>query len=158
MDKVELTKNFSHRLREALLAAKITSTRSPSGVCIKTLAGITGYSVQICRRYLSGTAIPEPVTLVEIAEKLNVSAGWLLFGDSYRNVNALKDNITISKSLLKYVLSYAAGLYQGSSNKDGVSDFLLELISDVSHIHANDEEQSKQIIKLAISSVKHFNR
>src|SRR5580692_1281071 len=82
MEKVDLTKQFSYRLRDAMIAAGFNSQRSTSGVCIHKLAEITGYSVQICRKYLRGEAIPEPLKLAEIAAKLHVSPGWLLFGDA----------------------------------------------------------------------------
>lgn len=157
MEKADLCKQFSGRLREAMLAARLSSTRSTSGVCIHKLAEITGYSVQICRRYLSGSALPEPGKLMEIAEKLNVSAGWLLFGDNYNHTSVLTDNIVISKNLLHYIFTYAADLYDSSQNGDDVSDFLLELIQDISQINTNNEEQSKKIIDLALSSIRHFN-
>ncbi len=83
MEKVDLTQQFAYRLRDAMIAAGFNSQRSTSGVSIHKLAEITGYSVQICRKYLRGEAIPEPLKLVEIAERLNVSAGWLLFGDAH---------------------------------------------------------------------------
>ena len=61
MEKVNLTKQFAYRLRDAMIAAGFNSQRSTSGVCIHKLAEITGYSVQICRKYLRGEAIPEPL-------------------------------------------------------------------------------------------------
>ena len=157
MEKANLAKQFSGRLRDAMLAARLSSTRSTSGVCIHKLAEITGYSMQICRRYLSGNAIPEPGKLMEIAEKLEVSPGWLLFGDNYCNSSVLADNVIISKNLLEYIFTYAAGLYDDSPNGDDVSEFLLELIKDISQINTGSEEQSKKIIDLALSSIRHFN-
>jgi len=157
MEKIDLTKDFACRLREAMLRANLSSSRSTSGVCIHKLAEITGYSVQICRRYLRGEALPEPTKLVEIAEKLHVSPGWLLFGDSHNHNPVLTDYIVISKNLLHYIFSHAAALYNESPCGDDVSDFLLELIADVSQITTNSEEQAKKIIDLALSSVKHFN-
>lgn len=157
IEKAELTKQFSERLRDAMLAARLSSTRSTSGVCIHKLAEITGYSVQICRRYLSGNALPEPAKLMEIAETLQVSPGWLLFGDNFNHTSVLADNIIISKNLLHYIFSYAADLYASSQNGDDVSDFLLELIKDISDINTSNEAQSKKIIDLALSSIKHFN-
>ncbi|MDP1603103.1 MAG: helix-turn-helix transcriptional regulator [Legionella sp.] len=151
MKKIDLTKQFAYRLRDAMLAANLNSQRSTSGVCIHKLAEITGYSVQICRRYLRGEALPEPVKLAEIAEKLNVSPGWLLFGDRPYDSN----QIVINKSLLKYIFTHAADLYNASPNGEEVSDFLLALINDASQINAS-EDQSKKIIDLAMSSIKHF--
>ncbi|WP_058506028.1 helix-turn-helix domain-containing protein [Legionella nautarum] len=156
MEKVDLTKQFACRLRDAMIAAGFNSQRSTSGVCIHKLAEITGYSVQICRKYLRGEAIPEPVKLVEIATKLQVSPGWLLFGDDYSDPITSKDKITISKNLLRYTLTRAASLYNSPHLENDVPGFLLDLINDVSQINAS-EEQSQKIIDLALSSIKHFN-
>ncbi|KTC87367.1 MULTISPECIES: helix-turn-helix domain-containing protein [Legionella] len=156
MEKVDLTKQFACRLRDAMIAAGFNSQRSTSGVCIHKLAEITGYSVQICRKYLRGEAIPEPVKLVDIAAKLQVSPGWLLFGDSHNATMTSEDKIIITKNLLRYILTRAASLYNNSHLGDDVPGFLLDLINDVSQINAS-EEQSTKIIDLALSSVKHFS-
>ena len=155
MEKVDLTKQFAYRLRDAMLDAGFNSQRSTSGVSIHKLAEITGYSLQICRKYLRGEAIPEPVKLVEIASKLNVSAGWLLFGDSHDDLGLEKEKICIHKNLLHYVFTKASCLYNTSLEKHEVSSFLMELIQDISLINAT-EEQSKKIIDLALASIKHF--
>lgn len=158
MDKTELAKQFSLRLREAMLAAKLYSSRSTSGVSIHKLVEITGYSLQICRRYLSGNAIPEAPKLMDMAEKLQVSPGWLLFGDAMQDRSVLSNNVLISKNLLQYIFSYAAGLYRDSAYSEDVSEFLLKLIEDISQIKTSNEEHAKQIIDLALSSIQHFNR
>jgi transcriptional regulator with XRE-family HTH domain len=157
MEKVDLTKQFAYRLRDAMIAAGFNSQRSTSGVCIHTLAEITGYSLQICRKYLRGEVIPEPVKLVEIAARLQVSPGWLLFGDSHNDSFINRDKVIISKNLLLYILSQAANLYNVPHLENDVPGFLLELIKDISQINAS-EEQSKKIIDLALSSAKHFSR
>jgi transcriptional regulator with XRE-family HTH domain len=156
MEKVDLTKQFSYRLRDAMIAAGFNSRRSITGVSIHKLAEITGYSAQICRKYLRGEAIPEPIKLVEIAVKLQVSPGWLLFGDIYNGSAALSDKIAISKNLLHYIFTRAGCLYNVPRLEDEIPGFLIELIHDVSQINAS-EEQSKKIIDLALSSVKHFS-
>ena len=156
MEKLNLTKQFAYRLRDAMLAAGFNSQRSTSGVCIHKLSEITGYSVQICRKYLRGEAIPEPVKLVEIATKLHVTPGWLLFGDSNNEQGMSQDKISISKSLLLYIFTKASSLYNGTVLEQEIPDFLMELINDVSLIDAN-EEQSRKIIDLALASVKHFS-
>jgi transcriptional regulator with XRE-family HTH domain len=156
MEKIDLTKQFAARLHDAMIAMGYNSRRSPSGVNILKLAEITGYSPQICRKYLRGEAIPEPVKLVEIASKLNVSAGWLLFGDS-RDDNLESDQtITIPKNLLHYIFTQATDLYNTRHLAEERSDFLLDLVRDISQINAN-EDQSKKIIDLALASVKHFS-
>lgn len=156
MEKVDLTQQFAYRLRDAMIAAGFNSQRSTSGVCIHKLSEITGYSLQICRKYLRGEAIPEPLKLAEIATKLNVSPGWLLFGDAHNDQGISQDKIAISKSLLHYIFTRAANLYNSPLKEQEVPDFLMELIHDVSLINAN-EEQSKKIIDLALASVKHFS-
>lgn len=156
MEKVNLTKQFAYRLRDAMIAVGFNSQRSTSGVCIHKLAEITGYSVQICRKYLRGEAIPEPVKLMEIAEKLQVSPGWLLFGDAHNDQGLSQDKVNINKNLLHYIFTRASCLYNGDLEKQEIPNFLMELINDISLINAN-EEQSKKIIDLALSSVKHFS-
>ncbi len=155
MNKIDLTKQFAQRLRDTMIATGFNSPRSTSGVNIHKLAEITGYSSQICRKYLRGQAIPEPIKLAEIATKLSVSPGWLLFGDRQERNEHDNKNITISKRLLHYMLTHAGELYHPERSNDEVSDFLLDLARDISQINAN-EEQSKKIIDLALSSARHF--
>ena len=155
MNKVDLTKQFAARLRDAMIATGHNSQRSASGVNIHKLAEITGYSPQICRKYLRGQAIPEPTKLAEIAEKLLVSPGWLLFGEPHEDDQSTHKHITISKNLLRYIFTHASELYSAERSNDEISDFLLDLTRDISQINAN-EEQSKKIIDLALSSVRHF--
>ena len=156
MEKVDLTKQFSFRLRDAMIAAGFNSQRSTSGVSIHKLAEITGYSLQICRKYLRGEAIPEPVKLVEIAERLQVSPGWLLFGDAHNDQSNGQNKVSINKNLLRYIFIHAASLYNTQSMQTNVPDFLMDLIQDISLINAS-EEQSQKIIDLALSSIKHFS-
>jgi transcriptional regulator with XRE-family HTH domain len=156
MEKVDLTKQFAYRLRDAMINAGFNSQRSISGVSIHKLAEITGYSLQICRKYLRGEAIPEPFKLMEIASKLQVSPGWLLFGDACNDENTKMGKIIISKNLLHYIFTKATYLYHNNSMDHEIPGFLIELINDVSLINAS-EEQSKKIIDLAIASVKHFS-
>ena len=156
MEKVDLTKQFAYRLRDTLIAEGHSSPRSTSGVNIHKLAEITGYSPQICRKYLRGQAIPEPAKLAEIAAKLHVSPGWLLFGDSHYDQNVSSDKLTISKNLIHYIFKRAKSLYNAECLEDEVPDFLLDLVVDISQINAS-EDQSIKIIELALSSIKHFN-
>ncbi|WP_454782772.1 helix-turn-helix domain-containing protein [Legionella sp. WA2022007384] len=156
MEKVNLAKQFAERLRDAMIAAGFNSQRSTSGVCIHKLAEITGYSLQICRKYLRGEAIPDPVKLVGIATKLHISPGWLLFGDSQNDQGIAQEKISINKNLLHYIFSKASSLYNDMLPEQEIPNFLIELIHDVSLINA-DEEQSKKIIDLALASLKHFS-
>lgn len=155
MEKADLTKQFSYRLREAMQRANLTSSRSPSGVCINKLAEMTGYTLQICRRYLRGTAIPESTKLMEIAKTLQVTPGWLLFGDTPPALD-LSHHVLIKKTLLRYVVTRAAPLYNEKHQTEEVSDFLLSLIENASQIDA-DEKDVKKMIDLALNSIQQFN-
>ena len=156
MERIDFTQHFAMRLRDTMIAAGFNSPRSTSGVNIHKLAEITGHSPQICRKYLRGQAIPEPLKLVDIAERLQVSPGWLLFGDSDDCTEGNQHKLTISTNLLHYIFSQAHDLYHATCSADERSDFLLDLAKDLSHINAN-EAQSKKIIDLALSSARHFN-
>lgn len=156
MEKIDFTQHFAMRLRDAMIAAGFNSPRSTSGVNIHKLAEITGHSSQICRKYLRGQAIPEPVKLVDIAACLDVSPGWLLFGDSEIYRERSHHKLTISTDLLHYLFSQAKDLYHATCSADERSDFLLDLAKDLSRINAN-EAQSKKIIDLALASARHFN-
>lgn len=154
MEKSKLTQEFADRLRISLIKSEYGSNRSPYGVNINKFAKMTGYSPQICRRYLRGEAIPEPNKLAEIATELNVSPGWLLFGDCHSSLTENENKITINKELLHYIFTHANNLYEAeNTQKEMLPKFLLELTNNVSQIDA-DHEKSKKIIDLALLSIK----
>ncbi|OGV34552.1 MAG: transcriptional regulator [Legionellales bacterium RIFCSPHIGHO2_12_FULL_35_11] len=157
MKKNNLIEEFASRLKISLINANYDSNRSPSGVNISKFSQMVGYSAQICRKYLRGQAIPEPNKLAEIARKLNVSPGWLLFGDCHTKQQDAENKITINKNLLHYIFTHANNLYTNPiQNQESLPTFLMELTYNVSQIEAN-YEQSKKIVDLALYSVKHFN-
>ena len=153
MEKLELSQQFATRLHASMIAAGHGSSRSASGINIHALANLSGHSAQICRKYLRGQAIPEPIKLAEISAKLKVSPGWLLFGDS--PLENKSKNIALSKDLLHYIFIRASELYNDNRETMDIADFLIELVQDISQIDAN-EEQLKKIIDLSLSSIRHF--
>jgi hypothetical protein len=155
MEKNNLNQAFAERLKTSMIAAGYHSKRSTSGVDIHALADIMGYSTQICRKYLRGEAIPDPVKLLDLSKKLLVSPGWLLFGDSFAGETYSNKSIVISKNMLHYIFLQVAELYHVADCQEDVSDFLVDLTRDISQIDA-DEAQLKKIVDLAFSSVKHF--
>jgi transcriptional regulator with XRE-family HTH domain len=157
LEKIDLIQQFSHRLKDAMIACGYHSSRSTSGVDIHKLVEMTGYSPQICRKYLRGEVIPEPAKLTELAAKLNVSPGWLLFGDSHSNAGVVENKITISNELLHYIFAHASQLYTPNQSPSEAPDFLLNLTREISQIETS-EDQSKKIIDLALSSANHFKR
>lgn len=157
MEKELLTKQFASRLRDAMLAAGFSSQRSTAGVSIHRLAEITGHSVQICRKYLRGEAIPEPQKLLVLAQQLNVTPGWLLFGDEDNHSSLVTNTIRVNQNTLSYILNKASYLYKNAQTQAEATKFLIELIVDISQINA-DEEQTQKIIDLAFSSIIRFGR
>ncbi|MCX7116265.1 MAG: helix-turn-helix domain-containing protein [Gammaproteobacteria bacterium] len=140
MSENQVITGFPERLREAMLTAGLHSNRSKSGVCIQDLTKITGYSRQICRKYLEGKTIPEPRALLKLAQALQVNAGWLLFGDGPKQSSP--HDIIISKTLLHYVLT--------SSMQTTHPDALINLIHEISQL-PGDEAHLKRIVDLAFS-------
>lgn len=154
--KNNLSEAFAHRLRQALINKGYCSARTPSGVDMHRFAQLTGHSQQICRKYLRGQAIPNPNKLAEIAEQLEVSPGWLLFGDCHSKSGMETQKITINKNLLHYIFSHVAALsHSATTRTEKLSDFFLELTQDVSRINV-DPDQSKKIVDLALFSIKQF--
>ena len=82
--------SFGPKLRFAMINNGFNSNRSPYGVDMARHSDITQHSPQICRKYLKNTALPSKETVLRMSEALNVSPGWLLFGeDSYQHKNLL---------------------------------------------------------------------
>jgi transcriptional regulator with XRE-family HTH domain len=151
--KSDLNQQFAARLRDALLAKGYHSARSPYGVQVQKFAEVTGHSVQICRKYLRGQAIPESIKLMEIAEHLGVAPGWLLFGDCHSHHPMQVNKITINKDLLHYIYTHISALQQPEAQqREFFSTFFVNLAQDIGFI-SDDVDQSKKIIDLALSTL-----
>ncbi len=127
LEKIHLGKQFALRLKDALIAAGFDSQRSPYGVYIQKLATIADCSLQICRKYLKGEVLPEPRKLIIIAQKLNVSPGWLLFGELSNTTGIDSTQITIKKNLLHSIFSNVKPLCDSGKNMNEVADFFIDL-------------------------------
>jgi len=156
MEKNDLAKQFASRLKEAMIKAGHYSERSISGVSLHKLCDITGYSKQICRKYLRGEAIPEPAKLMGIARELSVTAGWLLFGEPQYEEGNTEEIIKINKKSLYFILTKMVHLYRFTEFKNEVPNYIMELIEDICQLNAN-EAQTEKIIDMALSSVKYFH-
>jgi hypothetical protein len=93
--------SFGARLKFAMINNGFNSNRSPYGVDVARLARITQHSPQICRKYLKNTALPSKETVLRMSEALNVSPGWLLFGDGSPQH---KNLVSLSPILLRCVI------------------------------------------------------
>jgi hypothetical protein len=143
--------NFSNRLINAMKANGYITSRSPNGICIKTLSEFAGASEQICRRYIRGDALPDYDKVIKIARHLNTQPGWLLFGESKEEPKPEP----IDSDLLHYILIKSYPLYpDGVEYADNYANFVLKLISDVQEINASKEDLRK-IIELAVGSISY---
>lgn len=140
---------FAQRLRQAMIHSGYGSTRSITGVCIHTLTLFTSHSRQICRKYLKGESLPEPDVVVKIATALNISPGWLLFGDV---PSGQPNHIHIHPALLHYILTHEL---IPSQHHPLYSQFLMHLIQEVAQL-TGEESHLKKVIDLAFTSIHPF--
>lgn len=146
-------KDFSERLIDSMKAKGFTASRSPNGICMHTLATFADASEQICRRYIRGEALPSYEKIMAIAKQLNVSPGWLLFGEQ-----SASNSSQIDETLLHYILKKSHHLYrEETSQTDDYADFVVELLKDIREIETSKDNLEK-IIDLAISSISSFKR
>lgn len=147
----EKYKAFSNRLIEAMKLRGFSASRSPSGICIKTLAKFTNASEQICRRYIRGDALPDYDKIVRLSEQLDVSPGWLLFGEE--GLSPQQAVYRIDDELLHHILKTSHHLYQEIfGNTDDYADFVIDLIQNIRDIDTSKENLEK-IINLTIGSI-----
>ena len=128
-----------------------SATRSPHGICMKSLATFTQASEQICRRYIRGEALPNYEKIINIAKELNVSPGWLLFGDEKEKPK----NRIIEEQLLDYILKSTHPLFP--NNSEDFAEFVIGLLKDIKDIHTSDENIYK-LIDLAVGSIASFQK
>ena len=87
--------------------------------------------------------------------RLDVSPGWLLFGESEQPNEAVQSKM-IDDDLLHYILTKSYRLYrEETGNTDDYADFVLGLIHDVREIDTSKENLHK-IIELAVGSISSF--
>ncbi len=151
MQKSEITLQFAYRLKEAMIAAGFNSVRSPSGVNLAVLQTITGYSVQICRKYIRGDALPDISKTIAIAAHLNVSPAWLLFGETNVCKQPASQYIAIQPALLYHIFKTLLKEICTFQEIDDMADLLLSLTGDIATIHAPNADL-KKIIELTLSS------
>ena len=149
----KLYESFANRLIQTLKDKGHSASRSPNGICIKTLAEFTGASEQICRRYIRGAALPDYEKVKQLAHHLDVSPGWLLFGEE-TNTKATKP--TLNETLLHYIIKHSHHLYPPAlENNDDYANFVLGLVNEVREINTSEDNLLK-IIDLALSSISSY--
>lgn len=157
MDRSKLASNFSERLNLKLKEFGLHSKRAESGVQLTELSKVAGVSYQMARKYSLGLALPEPDVAIKIAQWLNISSGWLIFGeDNQQNGNNHTCLVNIDKDLLAYILETTFKKFSLNHSQMNIVDYLLEVIYDASHLNTNPET-TKQIIDMMLSSAQILN-
>ena len=134
------------------------SDRAKAGVKITQLTKVCGCSHQMARRYVLGEALPDVEILVKIAGWLEVSPGWLLFGEENTLPSSIdKDHlIQIDVDLLHYILSQSAPLFTLTNDTKELISFMMDIINDTTHINA-DKQALFKIVDISINSVTRFS-
>lgn len=158
MERNQFVSGFASRITELMQQANLNSANSKARVKVTQLAEIAGCSHQMARRYVLGEALPDIDVIYKIAKWLNVSPGWLLFGEE----TIIPDNIEqknivqIDSDLLEYILTKSMLLFPIAVEPKELVPFIINIIHDVIHIKAEKEEIFK-IIDISINSAIHFN-
>ena len=148
-------KKFSNRLIDAMKSSGHSASRSPNGICMKTLSEFAGASEQICRRYIRGDALPDYDKVINIAACLKVPPGWLLFGEQ-EEARVIHQSNTINDDLMNYILNESQALYRDETgDMDDYADFVMGLIREVREIDTSNENLEK-IVNLALGSISSY--
>lgn len=157
MSRIELTTRFSERLNLKLRETGYHSKRISGGVQLTELANIAGVSYQMARKYSSGIALPEPEVVMKIARWLNVSPGWLIFGEDTSHQIMGVEQIVIQRDLLSYILSKIFEIFSLDQTGNNIIDYTLEVIYDASHLNT-DIAMTKKIVDMMLSSALVLNK
>ena len=145
--------SFGARLKLAMINNGFNSHRSPYGVDISRLARITQHSPQICRKYLKNTALPSKETVLRLSEALNVSPGWLLFGDSS---SQHKNFVSLSPALLRCAIEEGLAVQNHFKSNHDFADFLMHIVETIQKFDLPDLE-IRQIIRCMTSAIEYLD-
>ena len=145
--------SFGARLKLAMINNGFNSHRSPYGVDISRLARITQHSPQICRKYLKNTALPSKETVLRMSEALNVSPGWLLFGEgSYQHKNL----VSLSPALLRCFIEEGLAVHNHFKSNHDFADFLMYIVETIQKFDLPDLK-IRQIIRCMTSAIGYLD-
>src|SRR3990167_1136790 len=153
MERVNFVTKFSKRLKALLQKEGYVSSRSKAGIEIGQLDKIAGVSYQMARKYILGMALPDYHIIPKIAKWLNVSPSWLLFGEKELIMPELKSSslIEIDTELLRYILRNCIILFPSMAESEKITNYIVGVIYDASHINA-DTKTILKIIDMMLSS------
>ena len=141
--------SFGARLKFTMINKGFNSSRSPYGVDVTHLSKITQHSPQICRKYLKNTALPSKDTIMRLSEALDVSPGWLLFGQV---TSRHKDLVSLSPALLRSVIEEGLAVQAHFKSNHDFADFLMHLVEKIQRFDL-PEVDIRQIIHCMTSAI-----
>ena len=141
--------SFGARLQLAMIQKGFSSNRSPYGVDVTHLSKITQHSPQICRKYLKNTVLPSFDTIMRLSEALDVSPGWLLFGQV---TSRHKDLVSLSPALLRSVIEEGLAVQAHFKSYHDFADFLMHIVEKIQRFDL-PEVDIKQIIHCMTSAI-----
>lgn len=148
----QLLAAFANRLVDVLKAKGHLSDVAVSGVKTKVIAEKLACSIQIARRYTLGEAFPEIEQLIKLANWLDVSPGWLLFGEEKKSEN---QNEKLSAEILRHVLLQLGPFWSEVTCQKDLVEFVIELVYDASHLKA-DKKTIFKMLDIAMMSINKF--
>jgi transcriptional regulator with XRE-family HTH domain len=152
MERTDIANNFSKRLKSLL---QKTHTSHRTNIDINQLGKIAGVSYQMARKYILGLALPEYHVIIRMSQWLNVSPGWLLFGEQENLLNNKSDTlIQIESELLTYILKKFITLFPPTAEADQIINFIVGVIYDATHINADNKTIRKIIDMMSSSAIQ----
>jgi len=157
MERTTFIIKFAKRLNVLLLKEGYISNRGKAGIEIGELAKVADVSYQMARKYALGLALPDYHIILKIAKWLDVSPGWLLFGEKELVVPEQPSTtlIEIESDLLKYILQKCMVLFPATTDADKIINYITGIIYDASHINA-DHKTLLKIIDMMLASATEF--
>lgn len=156
MERAQLLKNFSERLTHTLKENGQAAPRTKPGVDLVVVSELANCSIQMARRYITGSALPDIAIIVKMAKGLNVSPGWLLFGEEHhQSMSSSHENLNINIDVLRAVLLKGSELFAISDNYEKWVSFIIKIIQDVTEVDTNNDNLLK-IISVSINSAIRF--
>jgi transcriptional regulator with XRE-family HTH domain len=146
---------FSERLREIMLKKGYGSCSAAHGVSPIAISKAIGCYNEMSLRYLDGRSVPTPEIALKIAEWLEISPAYLLYGEA-ESTHSLDNKIFIDKDIIEYTLKKMIPLIKKSNDELEIISFFNSLLSDVSLINMENDEL-KKVVDLAIKSTAFFN-
>lgn len=147
---------FVKRLNYSLQEKGLTSDRARSGVRIKDLAKVAGCSTQMANRYVNGEAMPDHMALKAIADWLEVSTGWLVYGETSPLPKNQSSKIIFDIESFQYVLNQILSLYISKSVPE-ITEFITITLNEIHSMNC-DRKVMMQRVDYALKMIKHSQK